>query len=178
MPITNYSSTRLGDALKFYKDSLAETEKVDHFIADTNIFDSPQEEYLYKTILQTDFYGKNKEYLHIVPQFEIGKYIKAEYAAQIPKYRADFLVTLTINGTQNAAIMEYDGIEFHYKNPSEVTAHKLSQEFTEYDIARQLELESYGYRFIRINKFTLRADKQGKTDVEMLSEILEETFKK
>lgn len=176
MPISEYSSTRLGDALKFYKDSLAETEKADHFIADTSIFDSPQEEYLYKTILQTDFYSKHKEFLHIVPQFEIGKYIKAEFAAQIPKYRADFLLTYTKDGIQKSAIMEYDGIEFHYKNPSDVTAQKLSQEFTEYDIARQLELESYGYRFIRINKFTLRPDAPGKSDAAMLSDILDKTF--
>jgi len=72
--------------------------------------------------------------------------------------------------------MEYDGIEFHYKNPSDVTAQKLSQEFTEYDIARQLELESYGYRFIRINKFTLRPDAPGKSDATMLSDILHKTF--
>lgn len=178
MPIGEYSSTRLGDALKFYQDSLAETEKSDHFIADTSIFDSPQEEYLYKTILQTDFYAKHKEHLHIVPQFEIGKYLKAEYAAQIPKYRTDFLLTYTKDGAQQSALMEYDGVEFHYKNPSEVTAHKLSQEFTEYDIARQLELESYGYRFIRINKFTLRPDSPGKSDADMLSEILQNTFTK
>ena len=52
----------------------------------------------------------------------------------------------------------YDGVEYHTKNPDIVTKHNFSQEYLDYDISRQIELESYGYRFLRLNKFNLRPE--------------------
>ena len=52
----------------------------------------------------------------------------------------------------------------------------FKEEFLQYDLARQLELESYGYHFLRINKFTLRPRKAGETPVEVLNELLARAF--
>ena len=44
------------------------------------------------------------------------------------------------------------------------------------DISRQLELESYGYRFLRINKFNLRPQVNGETEGNVLNTLLESKF--
>ena len=72
--------------------------------------------------------------------------------------------------------MEYDGVEYHTKNPDIVTAHNFSQEYLEYDIERQLELENYGYKFLRINKFTLLPRSKDQTKIDVLNELLEKKF--
>jgi hypothetical protein len=46
----------------------------------------------------------------------------------------------------------------------------------EYDIQRQLELESFGYGFLRINKFSLQPRQKGETPVAVLNERLEKAF--
>jgi len=53
--------------------------------------------------------------------------------------------------------------------------HNFDQEYLEYDIERQLELESYGYSFVRINKFTLTPEK-GQTKINVLNKLLEQAF--
>ena len=69
--------------------------------------------------------------------------------------------------------IEYDGLEFHTKRPYEVYSEStFSQEYLEYDIQRQLELESYGYKFLRINKFTLSPKEKGQTELEVLNQLL------
>ena len=42
---------------------------------------------------------------------------------------------------------------------------------------RQLELESFGYKFLRINKFTLTPEKKGENKVDVLNTLLEKKFK-
>ncbi len=41
---------------------------------------------------------------------------------------------------------------------------------------RQMELESYGYLFLRINKFNLRPQIQGQTKRNVLNQLLTENF--
>jgi len=43
-------------------------------------------------------------------------------------------------------------------------------------ITRQLELESYGYHFLRINKFTLLPKAVGQTRLDVLNDLLGKTF--
>jgi len=57
-----------------------------------------------------------------------------------------------------------------------VTEHNFSQEYLDYDISRQIELESYGYRFLRLNKFDLRPDQKGETRVDVLDRLLRKVF--
>ena len=174
MPIEDYSDTRLGDALKHYKNILDTT--VDNYIEDESIFDSIPEKELYKMVINTDFYKKNRDSIKIIAQFPIGKYIKDIYKRYIPNYRVDFLLTMSKDGKEQSLILEYDGVEFHTKNPEIVTEHNFSEEYLDYDINRQFELESYGYRFLRINKFTLIPKVKGQTKIDVLNNLLESKF--
>lgn len=177
MELSDYSDSRLGDALKHYWTILEETRTKDHFIADETVFDSPKEKELYSLITQSDFFRKNKERIKIIPQFDIGKYIQQEFKKFIPRYRVDFLLTLAAGGKEKCLILEYDGLEYHTKDPAVVRSlEDFKEEYLEYDIARQLELESYGYHFLRINKFTLRPKAQGQTKLDVLNTLLERSF--
>jgi very-short-patch-repair endonuclease len=174
MPVEEYSNTRLGDALKFYAHLLDTT--TDNYIKDESIFGSPAEKDLYTLIVQTDFYNKNRDKIKVIAQFPIGEYIESTLHKYIPKYRVDFLLTVSDKGHERSLILEYDGVEYHTKNPDIVTAHNFSQEYLDYDIERQLELESYGYRFLRINKFTLTPKIRTETKISVLSALLEKKF--
>ena len=156
-----FSNTRLGDALKHYQRTLEINKANDFFVEDESIFGSPMEKKLYSLLLETKFVKDHRENIKIIPQFDIGKYIAAEHKVYIPKYRTDFLLNYTEDGKDQTLILEYDGVEFHFNNPHEVNSLNFSQSYLDYDTSRQLELESYGYRFLRINKFNLRPQTQG-----------------
>ncbi|MBI5741545.1 MAG: hypothetical protein HZA16_12630 [Nitrospirae bacterium] len=132
---------------------------------------------LYALIIQSDFYRKNRDSLKVIPQFDIGKYIRQEYKKYIPRYRVDFLLTLASGGKEKSLILEYDGLEYHTKDSSVVRSlEDFREEYLEYDITRQLELESYGYHFLRINKFTLLPKAVGQTRLDVLNDLLGKTF--
>jgi very-short-patch-repair endonuclease len=174
MPLGDYSDTRLGDALRHY--DKVRNAGHDHYVTDESVFGSPAEKDLYALILQTPFFQQNQERLRLIAQFEIGKYIRQEYHRYIPKYRVDFLLTMTDGGKDKSMIIEYDGLEYHTKNPDVVTAQNFDREYLEYDVERKLELQSYGYSFLRINKFSLVPDTDGATRVGMLDQLLRRSF--
>jgi len=174
MPLADYSDTRLGDALKHY--SNIQNMAHDNYVQDESVFGSPAEKMLYSLITQTMFYQRNLSRCRLIAQFDIGKYIQQEYHRFIPKYRVDFLMTLADKGKERSLIIEYDGVEFHTRNPDIVTAHNFDQEYLEYDTQRQLELESYGYTFLRINKFNLLPRKKEETTIDVLNNLLEKAF--
>lgn len=174
MPLNEYCDTRLGEALKHYA-GLKESAH-DNFVSDESVFGSPAEKDLYALIVSTEFYKRNRSGLRLIAQFPIGEYIEERFHKYIPKYRVDFLLTLSAKGKERSLIVEYDGVEYHTKNPELVTAHNFSQEYIEYDIDRQLNLESYGYKFLRINKFTLLPKVPGQTKADLLNGLLEKSF--
>ena len=176
MSVNKYGKTRLGDAIRHYDKLLDENKKNDFFIEDTTIFESPPEKDLYNLLISTNFVKTHREHVKIIPQFKIGEYIKAEYSRQIPKYRVDFLMTFSKGGKEQTLILEYDGVEYHMKDPDTVTKHNFSQEYLDYDISRQIELESYGYRFLRLNKFNLRPAQDGETKTDILDRFLKKAF--
>ena len=175
-PLEQFSNTKLGLALKHYHEALETNKKNDFFVEDESVFDSPMEKKLYGLLLETEFVKAHREYIKIVPQFNIGKYIAAEHLVYIPKYRADFLMTYTKGGNDQTLILEYDGVEYHFKNPKEVNSLNFSQEYLDYDTSRQIELQSYGYQFLRINKFNLRPQSTDQTETEVLNTLLEGKF--
>ncbi|MBU2598637.1 MAG: hypothetical protein KKC53_05665, partial [Actinobacteria bacterium] len=172
MPLEDYSNTRLGDALKIYHE--IKERAIDNYIADESIFGSEAEKDLYRLITQTDFYKANRDKIRIIAQFPIGEYIQRDFNRYIPKYRVDFLMILSNKGKEKTLILEYDGVEYHTKNPSLVNKHNFSQEYLDYDIQRQLELEDYGYSFLRINKFTLLPQEKEQTKIDVLNGLLTE----
>lgn len=177
MPLEKYSKTRLGDALQHYYKLYEETyAREKDLVVDEKVFESPMEKEMYMLITNTAFFKKNQDHLRMIPQFKIGEYIKAEYQKYIPSYRADLLMALTIAGKEHPLIVEYDGFEYHFKNPSDVDKYSFSQEYLDYDVARQRELESYGYRFLRINKFILQPRKDIGTKVDIMNKLLTDVF--
>ncbi len=174
--VKQFSNTRLGDALKHYAAVLEMNQKNDFFIEDEAVFESEMEKKLYQLLLETKFVKEHREHIKIIPQFDIGKYIAAEYNACIPKYRADFLLTYAKGGKEETLILEYDGLEYHFQNPCDVNNLNFSQSYLDYDTQRQMELESYGYRFLRINKFNLRPQTPGQTEKDVLNQLLTENF--
>ena len=176
-PIEQFSNTRLGDALKYYQTTLETNEKTDFFVEDETVFGSEMEKKLYRLLLDTQFIKGHRDHIKIIPQFDIGKYIAAEHKVAIPRYRTDFLLTYAHGGKEQTLILEYDGVEYHFKNPQDVNRLNFSQEYLDYDVSRQLELESYGYSFLRINKFNLRPNTKDETEVNVLNSLLEDKFK-
>jgi hypothetical protein len=174
MPLIDYSDTRLGNALLHYEKTLNAAH--DQYVEDESVFGSPAEKELYRLILQTKFFQTYHDSLRLIAQFEIGKYIREEYLRYIPKYRVDFLLTQSQGGKEKSLVLEYDGVEFHTRNPEVVTRHNFDQEYLEYDIERQLELESYGYSFLRIHKYSLIPTPELPTRVDVLNSLLERSF--
>ncbi|MEI7671376.1 MAG: AAA domain-containing protein, partial [Deltaproteobacteria bacterium] len=174
MPLTDYSDTRLGNALLHYEKALNAAH--DQYVEDESVFGSIPEKELYRLILQTKFFQTHRDSLRLIAQFEIGKYIREEYHRYIPKYRVDFLLTQSQGGKEKSLVLEYDGVEFHTRNPEIVTRHNFDQEYLEYDIERQLELESYGYSFLRIHKYSLIPTPELPTRVDVLNSLLERCF--
>jgi len=94
-----------------------------------------------------------------------------------PPDEAHYRVTLAEGGRDRSVILEYDGLEYHTKDPSVVRSPEdFREEYLQYDIHRQLELESYGYRFLRVNKFSLAPLREGQTRVDVLNDLLLRSF--
>ena len=55
-------------------------------------------------------------------------------------------------------VVEYDGFDHHFLKGKEVNVGNHERYMVEADIERQLTLESYGYRFLRVNRFNLVTD--------------------
>ena len=145
----------VGNALRFYKRNLEKPDNIEIFKKmDPN---SPMEPILYNLVIQTTFYMENKDRIEIVPQFDIGKYIKQlNPLARIPHYRNDFLLIYRDDfGKTNMVILEYDGFEHHFKDTGFVNETNFDKFYIEEDIERRKTIESYGYPFIRLNKFLL-----------------------
>lgn len=116
---------------------------------------SPMEQQLLQWILQTPFYQTNQQEIELIPQFNIGEYIKQlDHTATLPNYRTDFLLIYR----NQVVILEYDGFEFHFETVNNATTQEELYLYTEQDIERQKTIESYGYPFIRMNKFIMKKD--------------------
>ena len=67
--------------------------------------------------------------------------------------------------------------EYHTEDSSVVRSlEDFREDYLEYDVRRQLELESYGYRFLRINKFSLAPCKKEQTRLDVLNGMIEKVF--
>lgn len=162
-----------GKALQFYKRNLEKPDDIEIFKKmDPK---SKMEPVLFNLVTQTPFYIANKDRIEIITQFDIGKYIKQlNPLAQIPQYRSDFLfIYRDDSGKTHMVILEYDGFEYHFKDTGFINETNFDRFYIEEDIERRKTIESYGYPFIRLNKFLLRDD-----PIAFLNENLERHCKK
>lgn len=133
--------------LHFYK----ELQKEDYYTEKTDK-NSPIEEEIKNYIINTNFFKENKVFFKA--QFPIGDYLSQIDKNYVhPKYKVDFLLSVnTEKGTKNI-IIEYDGVQYHFKDGVDKYNYVFLQK--EEDIFRQNILESYDYIFLRLNKFNL-----------------------
>jgi len=130
---------------------------------------SPMEAKVLDWLKKTRFYQKHQDSIEILPQFPIGDYLRQlDPLYQHPAWRVDFLVTFTTGKGASRIVIEYDGFEHHFRQDRNINIGNHERYMVESDVERQLTLESYGYRFLRINRFNL-----GKDPVATLSDRLE-----
>jgi hypothetical protein len=129
---------------------------------------SPMETRVLDWLQKTAFYQANRESIEILPQFPIGDYLRQlDPTYQHPSWRVDFLLTYTTRTSVVRIVIEYDGFDHHFQKDKHVNVGNHDRYMLESDIERQLTLESYGYRFLRVNRFNL-----GKDPVQTLSDRL------
>ncbi len=130
---------------------------------------SPMEARVLDWLQKTAFYQANRDDIEIMPQFPIGDYLRQlDPTYQHPSWRVDFLITYVTAKGIARIVVEYDGFDHHFQKGKHVNVGNHERYMLESDIERQLTLESYGYRFLRVNRFNL-----GQDPVQTLSERLE-----
>ena len=162
----------IGEALRHYKLVLDEATQ-ERKASETDQRSGMEPEVL-NWFYQTEFWNKNKKAITFIPSFEIGKYLKQlDPTYTHPMYKVDFLLAYKDNaGKECKIIIEYDGFEEHFKGRDQVDEYNYEYYMSDGDVYRQKVLQSYGYKFLRINKFN-----SGANPIETLDKRLKELTK-
>ena len=154
MPIADYRGA-IGQALNHYKNVL-NTKDVR---ADQTDPASPMEAKLLGWLQNTAFVQMHADRVEILPQFPVGEYLRQlDPTYSHPDWRVDFLLTFRSGKGPVHVVIEYDGFEHHFQKNKQVHVGNHQRYLVEADVERQLTLESYGYRFLRVNRFNLGND--------------------
>ena len=151
-PLADFNGS-VGEALRHYQYMLEEARK-EHSVSETD-GNSKMEPEVLNWFYQTKFWKQHKDSIEFMPQFEIGKYLKQlDRTYTHPAYKVDFLLIYTDERhKEHKIIIEYDGFREHFKDADEVNEFNYEHYYSDDDVYRQKVLESYGYKFLRINKF-------------------------
>lgn len=169
-PIAEFTG-EIGIALQHYLNELeiAKKQKSPEETDPNSVMEKKVLEWFYNTKFWHDNHGK----INLHPQFELGRYLKQmDPSYHHPFYRVDFLMLFGTEREEQKIIIEYDGFREHFNDLLAVTSTNYEDYYKEADIYRQKVLESYGYKFIRINRFNM-----GKEPVEELNIRLNEIVK-
>lgn len=156
-PIDKYNGS-IGEAIRHYHFILDEAKK------ERNVSEvdekSKMEPEVMNWFYQTDFWKKYKDNIEFIPQFELGKYLKQlDKTYNHPRYKVDFLLVYKDEThKEHKIVIEYDGFREHFKEIDEINEFNYQDYYTDSDVYRQKVLESYGYKFLRINKFNIGND--------------------
>ena len=153
-PLSQFTGS-IGEALRHYHQILEEARQEKSVtMVDPK---SPMEPYVLHWLYQTDFWNKNKHKIAFFPQFELGKYLKQlDKRYNHPEYKVDFLLIYSgESGTDHKIIIEYDGFHEHFKNIDGINELNYWRYYSDEDVYREKVLESYGYKFLRINRFNV-----------------------
>ena len=170
-PLDKFNGS-IGEALRHYAYELEEAKK-ERSVVETDA-NSKMEPEVLNWFYQTSFWKKNQEKITFIPQFEIGKYLKQlNPTYSHPMYKVDFLISFRESETREKKIViEYDGFTEHFKDSNSVNEYNYEHYLSDGDVYRQKVLESYGYKFLRINRFNA-----GKNQVETLDKRLAELIR-
>lgn len=169
-PIEEFSGA-VRTALAHFNQQIEDAEKEKS--PDTVDENSPMEKEVLNWFYQTDFWLKNKASIQFDTQFEIGEYLKQlDPTYTHPGYKVDFLLVYKDEAEKyHKIIIEYDGFNYHFTQPHEVNEFNYENYYSPEDLERQKVLESYGYKFLRINKFNM-GNEPIKTLDSRISEVL------
>lgn len=170
-PIEDYRGS-IGEAIRHYsnlKDEVAKrltSEAVDK--------KSPMEKKVLQWIYETPFWQKNGQSgrCELHAQFELGEYLsQLDPTYHHPNYVVDFILFYQDESNRNYRIIfEYDGFNEHTEADTRQYVDETNFEsyLKEDDVYRQKVLESYGYEFIRLNRFNI-----GTNPVEYINDRIE-----
>lgn len=161
----------LGAALRHYQQQLEQGDRVPN----AAVTESPMEIKVLEWIQNTGFWARYGFTLSLRAQFPMGEYLRQlDPLYRHPNYRVDFLIQgqvvpeasrdpkgepLPDAVTETVSIVvEYDGFREHFQHRSEVDEHNWEHYLSEDDIEREKIIESYGFKMLRINRFTLGDD--------------------
>lgn len=154
-PVEAYHGSA-GRALMHYKSLLEDGAVPEGEDTDPN---SPMERKVLDWITKTSFYQRNEGRLEVFTQFPIGDYLRQlDQTYQHPAYRCDFLLQHQGNEKVINIIIEYDGFQEHFIEHKKIDSGNYAAYYRPEDIERQMVLEAYGYKFLRINRFNLGND--------------------
>lgn len=154
-PVEQYHGS-IGRVLTHYKTLLEDRIAPEAEETDPN---SPMERKVLEWITRAPFYQRHEERLELFAQFPIGDYLRQlDPTYQHPAYRCDFLLSYRADDQTINVIVEYDGFQEHFTDHKKIHVGNYDAYYRPEDIERQMVLESYGYKFLRINRFNLGAD--------------------
>jgi hypothetical protein len=154
-PIAEFAGS-IRTVLNHYRKILDEKDKADPGKTDPN---SPMEKRLLTWLKATPFYQRNRDFIELRPQFPIGDYLRQlDPNYHHPRYRVDFLLTYRHGDQPINMVIEYDGFSHHFLERERVSEANWTLYCRPEDIERQMTLESYGYKFLRVNRFNLGGD--------------------
>lgn len=170
-PLEGFTGS-VGDALRHYLYVLDEAKK-EKSVSEVDARSKKEPEVL-NWFYQTAFWKENKDKIEFIPQFEIGKYLKQlDRTYSHPDYKVDFLLVYRDEKSkQHKIVIEYDGFKEHFQDNEAVNAYNYQNYYSDEDVYRQKVLESYGYKFLRINRFNV-----GKNPIATFNERIERLVK-
>lgn len=171
-PVDKFSGS-IGEAIRHYA-TVCDDARKERSVSEVDSKSKMEPEVL-NWFYQTRFYKDHKDSIEFIPQFELGSYLKQlDKSYNHPKYKVDFLLIYKDEPSkEHKIIIEYDGFREHFKNLDEVNEFNYNDYYNDEDVYREKVLESYGYKFLRINKFN-----SGDNPIETLNERLEDLLKK
>lgn len=168
-PIDEFSG-EIRKTLNYFREERENNLKNSDFVA--NIEKSDYD--ILKLLSQTDFYKEHKDSLKIIPNFDLSSYLKQlDPYYNHAKYKQDFFIVYTNEKWKETKIIfEYDDLNSSIENwDSELYV-------SENDIYMEKVLESYWYKFLRLNEFSLWNDKLEVLNQKMKMMIWEKVEKK
>lgn len=171
-PVQAFSGS-IGEALQHYHKVLEMARKLPD--VDSTDARSPMEKKVLNWLQETIFFKSHQTTIELQAQFPLGEAIKQlDKHYSHPLYVSDFLLIYTDEDKiQHKIIIEYDGFEYHFKELASINEFNYGQYYTNKHVYREKVLESYGYKFIRINRFNI-----GKEPIETLNRRLLNIIKK
>lgn len=166
-PVAEFGGS-IGTALRHFENRLNEGDVA---VASQTDPKSKMEAKVLGWLQQCQFVQRLQERIRIIPQFPVGKYLEQlDKRYRHPDWKVDFLVTVETAKGPIEIIVEYDGFEHHFRRDgsTEIDASNYESFMSEGDIERQLTLQQYGYRFVRLNRFNV-----GKDPITTVSRLLE-----